>query len=598
MSYRTPYCDLKFGARGVKYRNRRSRGQRRAALAPILIGIVVLLALQQYVTLAPARLRGALAAAGLPEAQLRGALPQEGGQPLRESQPLRGDVSPTPPPAPGAPSVAPELQMRAWWVDAFHDGVKTPAQVDQLIADARSAGVNTLIVQVRRRGDAYYNRTAEPRTEDPALMPGFDALQWTIERARAAEPRLEVHAWVATVALWNRRERPPADPRHAANLHGATALGTDNWISLDDAGAAWDGDNYMLDPGHPGAARYIAEVAAEIVREYDVDGLHLDLVRYAGVQWGYNPVSVERFRRRYGAAGGAPGRPAPNDPRWQQWRRDQVTALVRRIYLDTLAIRPRVKVSAATIGWGTGPVDERTWRATSAYRNVFQDWLGWIEEGILDVVMPMNYDNDREPSQRLWFDQWTAWQKERKGKRHVVAGVGLFLNEPAGGLSQVRRALEPSPTGARLDGVALYSYAVSNAPRRGGDRPTTPNGDLFRALVEPGVTAGDGPPPFARPAVPPPMPWKDNPAAHLRGTARRTGGDAPTEGAPLDGATVRLTGPVAATLQTDGNGVFGAPGLPPGRYVATLDVDGVTLTATSIVLVAGEVAWLDLVASG
>ncbi|MGH2352019.1 MAG: glycoside hydrolase family 10 protein, partial [Chloroflexota bacterium] len=349
-----------------------------------------------------------------------------------------------------APATRPQTQIRALWVDAFHDGIKTPPQVDKLVADAQLAGINTLIVQVRRRGDAYYNRTTEPRTADPALSPGFDALQRTIERAHAAEPPLEVHAWIATVALWNERDRPPADPHHAFNRHGPHAPGAENWISLDDSGAAWDGSNYMLDPGHPGATRYVAEVAAELVREYDIDGIHLDLVRYASARWGYNPVSVARYNRRHGTT----GQPAPTDLRWQQWRRDQVTALVRRVYLDSLAVKPRVKVSAATIGWGSGPVDERTWRETSAYGSVFQDWISWLDEGIVDVVMPMTYDDEGDPVQQAWFDQWTAWQRQRKGRRHVAVGIGLFLNDPAGGLAQIRRALEPAASGLRLDGVA------------------------------------------------------------------------------------------------------------------------------------------------
>ena len=102
--------------------------------------------------------------------------------------------------------------------------------------------------------------------------------------------------------IWNRKDRPPADPRHAFNRHGPDAPDAAGWISLNDKGEAWDGDNYSLDPGHPDAARYVAEVAAEIVRGDDVDGLHLDLIRYAGVQWGYNPVSVERFRKNRGRA--------------------------------------------------------------------------------------------------------------------------------------------------------------------------------------------------------------------------------------------------------------------------------------------------------
>ncbi|HET6318722.1 MAG TPA: hypothetical protein VFG86_19890, partial [Chloroflexota bacterium] len=79
---------------------------------------------------------------------------------------------------------APEL--RAVWVDAFHDGFKTPEQVDDLVAWARSANLNALFVQVRRRGDAYFSKSIEPRAEDPDLAPGFDALQYLIDRAHAA----------------------------------------------------------------------------------------------------------------------------------------------------------------------------------------------------------------------------------------------------------------------------------------------------------------------------------------------------------------------------------------------------------------------------
>ena len=82
-----------------------------------------------------------------------------------------------------APSVelldAPEL--RAVWVDAFHDGFKTQQQVDQLVAWARAANINALFVEVRKRGDAYYLNSFEPRADDPDFTPGFDALQYLIE---------------------------------------------------------------------------------------------------------------------------------------------------------------------------------------------------------------------------------------------------------------------------------------------------------------------------------------------------------------------------------------------------------------------------------
>lgn len=472
-------------------------------------------------------------------------------------------------------------QIRALWVDAFHDGIKTPSQVETLIRHAQTAHVNTLIVQVRRRGDAYYNRTVEPRTDDPRLQRDFDGLQALIDRAHAAQPRIEVHAWIATVALWRAQNSPPKDPAHAFNTHGPTAPGDEMWLSLNDKGQAWDTENYMLDPGHPAAARYVVSVAAELARNYDVDGVHLDLVRYAGAQWGYNPLSLARFRRRHSMPDIA-AQPAPSDARWQQWRRDQVSALVRRVYLDCLAIKPSLKLSTAVIGWGAGPTDDASWRRTSTYTNVFQDWKAWLEEGIVDVALPMNYDDEANPEQRAWFDRWVAWGRERQGKRQTVIGVGLFLNKPEAGLAQVTRALSASPGGAQAAGSALYSYAVSNVPRRGADEPELANETFFKLLSAP-----DGP--FAGLAPVPPMPWKHHPLAHARGAVT-------LDGASADGAAVRIEGPTRATAVTDGNGYFGAVDLTPGAYTFTLVQDGsARLTATAD-LIAGHAATVNLTA--
>jgi uncharacterized lipoprotein YddW (UPF0748 family) len=526
-----------------------------------------------------------------------------------------------------------EEQIRALWVDAFHDGIKSPAQIDGLVQAVLRAGVNTLIVQVRRRGDAYYNRTGEPRTEDPALRPGFDALQALLDQAHAATPRLEVHAWIATVALWNKKDQRPRAESHAMNRFGPDA-GDTHWLSLNDKGQAWDGDNYMLDPGHPGAARYMADVAEELARAYDVDGVHLDLVRYAGAQWGYNPTSVARYRQRFGLpepASPEPDRPetwdlpGQNDARWQQWRRDQVTALVRRIYLDCLAVKPWLKMTAAVIGWGNGPTNDATWRQTSAYRNVFQDWKSWLEEGIVDVAMPMNYDDEANESQRAWFDRWIAWEREHQGRRQIAAGVGLFLNEPDAGLSQLRRALATSAKGNRLAGAALYSYAVTNKPGQGSEFPATTNDEFFgrlsgartsfgtgagpgigsnltiagsvggiSALAEAGLGSGTetslaNDTPLPAWAGVPAMPWKDGSHALLRGTAT-------SAGLPLDGATIRLEGPsrFTATLQTDGNGYFAAVDLVPGDYGLSLVSGGVTRVTYQVTLTGGTVSTLDM----
>ena len=102
-------------------------------------------------------------------------------------------VSATPSPSP-TPLVLGKPQYRAIWVDAFHDGIKSPAQVERLVSDARRANLNTLIVQVRKAGDAYFNRADEPRAKDIAGPRDFDPLAYVVRLAHASVPRIEVHA--------------------------------------------------------------------------------------------------------------------------------------------------------------------------------------------------------------------------------------------------------------------------------------------------------------------------------------------------------------------------------------------------------------------
>lgn len=477
-----------------------------------------------------------------------------------------GSSSPTAPASPGALTTASAdapQQFRGLWVDAYRDGFKTRAQVDQLVADARRANINALIVQVRRRGDAFYARSLEPRTEDSDLAPGFDPLAYLIERARAEEPRLEVHAWIIVTTIWGSQTRAPADPRHVFNQHGPNAVGREDWLTRREDGETWS-RGYFIDPGHPDAARYTTDVALTIVREYDIDGLHLDYIRYPeradGMSWGYNQTSIDRFNARYGRE----GRPPTNDPAWNQWRRDQVTALVRSIYLGALAIKPAVKLSAAVIPWGDGPRTPADWLKTAGYSSVFQDWRAWLEEGILDQVMPMNYFRE-SAGQGRYYDNWLAWQRDNAYGRQVIPAVALYLNEPADSISQVKRALAPNPNGPGTAGVALYSYAATRPTPAGDDTVTTraQAAEIWAALTEPSAVNG-GQPPFASRAIPPPTSWKVSPSA----------GAVLLRAPGLDGARVDLDGPKALGGETDGAGAFGALSVPPGRYLVSVRPNG------------------------
>lgn len=507
-------------------------------------------------------------------------------------------------------------EVRAFWVDAFRDGIKTPAQVDRLVQDALTANVNTLIVQVRRRGDAYYNKSFEPRTEDPVLTPGFDSLQYLIEKAHAHQ--IEVHAWLNTLVAWH-TSKPPKDPKHIWNTHGPRVSGRDNWVSYyrkyNKDSQSWSKEtfsSFFLDPGHPDVVDYTTEVYLNVVRNYDVDGIHLDYSRYAGMNWGYNPTSIDRYNARYGTT----GLPEPDDPQWAEWRREQTANLVRKIYLKAIAIKPTLKVSSAVITWGDGPVAEDDWEKSKAYREVFQDWRSWLKEGILDIAIPMNYFSEWDSTQQLWYNHWIEWEKNNQHGRQIVIGPGNFMQYIEDTLEQVRRAQEPSSQGNYAAGICLFAYGASHLfssddfassassmgfPRQPHRYLPKTNSWLFPLLSKEGTYVDpvlkktiSTKPVFPAPAPIPDMPWKSQPSkGYLMGTiADGTNKRFDYTKVIIDGwVTVNkdTSNPTDARLHyevyTDGSGWFGIAELPAGLYRISIDTKEIEGAKTRLITV-------------
>jgi len=476
----------------------------------------------------------------LPQPAPRIIFPTDRPVATRAATPTPGPTS-TPRPTPAAP---PLTEYRALWVDGFNPGLQTPEQIAQLIRDCQSISCNMLLVQVRIHANVLYSKSPEPRSAN--LPEDFDPLTDVIRKAHAVSPPIEVHAWINTFPVWPTEGDLPTSPNHILNLHGPGAPGADNWLALNEQGNTSGTGLYYLDPGNPDAAAFVADQVVSVVKNYAVDGVHLDFIRYGGIQWGYNPTSMTRFRARYNRD----DTPAPDDTQWSQWRRDQVTAVVQRIWLESTATNPRIKVSAALIPWGDGPATDAAWRDASAYRAVFQDWRAWLEEGILDIAFPMNYFPDSTMASN--FDHWIEFEKNHRYNRHVVIGMGNYLNSLEETLAQIRRARTRSQPGARADGVSIYVYNQTN-------KDSLPFSQFVEAMTLNPVTS-PAIPVFAPHALMPPMPWKSEPTTgHLMGFVT-------TAGSPADGATVTLTGPTRRTATADGNGFYGFVDLAPGVY--------------------------------
>ena len=500
-------------------------------------------------------------------------------------------------------------EYRAFWVDTFNTNLNNHNDVVTVVNNAKAAKANAVFVQVRRRGDSWYLNSLEPRADRVPIESGFDPLQDIINVAHAEG--IEVHAFVIMSAIWGRAPNlfPPENPNHAFNLHGGfnaatntIVPGPNNWLTrtlLPDGtgGISYQGHRFVsdfwIDFGHPDAAKYTVDVLNHLVQNYDIDGLHLDRIRYpefsvagqtplTGTNIGYNTTSIERFQRHFNIPLGSPP-PAPNNPQWNQWRRDQVSNVVRRVYLNALAIKPNLKLSAALIAFGGIGSTEAAWDSAEAYWRVYQDWRSWTEEGIIDIAMPMAYKAEHSATIRPQYDQWDLWLRGHLYNRAGVLGQGGLSNAIEGTLRQTRRTLTPA-AGTNLSGIIFFSMATSNIAVANNpfavpvvaNTPARPFAEFAAGLTtgksingltlyEPAGMA----PIFSEPALIPSFSWKIAPTlGHVKGEARNA------DTTPLDTAPVtieNLDTHATRTTKTDGGGFFGAVDLAPGPYRAQVE---------------------------
>lgn len=427
------------------------------------------------------------------------------------------------------------------WADAWHNGYLNASQVTSLVNACNTYNYNAIIVQMRRRGDAWYmpqSPNLEPRTT--AIASNFDALQTIIDQCHAASPRIQVHVWVPTMLIWSTQGTAPTQAGHVYNTHP-------EYLMKNTAGDTWIGEGYFLDPGNPDAMQWNYNMARDIVSRYDIDGFHWDYIRYPTTDSGYNDTSIARYNAEYGLS----GIPAYTDTQFANWRRRQVTDFLRWTDADLLALKPNLTISASVFG-----------SRSDAYNARFQDWRTWNYEGLYDLCIPMIYSTDNTGVYNPRVDDLAANQ----GVRWGIVGPGAYLNTKENTLVQLNYMHS-----AGLKGYSLYSYAVPNS----GTIDQAGTLSYIKTNYQPTYSAA------------PDLPWKATPTKGiLKGTITRS-----DNGAAVYNATVSITG---KSMLSEPHGKYALFEVTPGTYTVTASSNGIMATGSATV-VAGQVKTLDLV---
>ncbi|MFQ5495264.1 MAG: family 10 glycosylhydrolase, partial [Phycisphaerae bacterium] len=287
---------------------------------------------------------------------------------------------------------APGQSTRAIWVTRWD--YKTPTDVATVMKNCRAAGFNTVLFQVRGNGTAMYRSRIEPWAEElGGRDPGFDPLKLACREAH--RQGLKLQAWVNVVPGW-RGKGPPDNRRQLYHAHP-------DWFWRDACNRRQPFGWYnSLNPCYPEVRAYLVSVMREIVTRYDVDGLHLDYIRFPN-DWhdSYLPAkavpdyprdrrTLALFRRDTGQT------PTSNPKAWDRWRTEQITRLVGDIRRMIRRTVPRMTLTAA-VG-----ADRQ-----AALRRHFQDTRRWMADGLLRAAPEDGY----APTPTGLLDLDTAWRE-------------------------------------------------------------------------------------------------------------------------------------------------------------------------------------------
>ncbi len=465
------------------------------------------------------------------------------------------------------PARAQTSEFRAFWAESWDPGFKNAADIDAMVSRAVAGRYNAIIPEVMAMQDgtggghgAYWNSAIVPKAPD--ITPsGFDPLAYLVQRAHANG--IEVHPWLVTYRI-SSTWPPSGNPTLAAHPE---------WTMVPQASmgsmAKVDG-YYVLDPGSPDVQEYLVSIVRELATNYAIDGIHWDYIRYTTADAGYPSDTsyansgLARFKRITGYTGTPP--PTGNAS-WDDFRRREVTELVRRVRAELASIttnpRQPLRQSAALITWGNAP---SSFTSSSAWAR-FQNWEEWMRLGYLDTGIPMAYyDEDAYPTYyRNWVDKAISWRYQR----HMVIGPALYLNTFANSLNQLTYARSKG-----ANGVSTYNYYSTKKPSATDWTWYTYVATNF----------------FTTTASMPVMPWR-YPATATEGTLWGRVVD-PVTGQPVDNASVQVGG--YSPVKTDGNGYYVATLIPAGAsgayYNVTMTRTGYApVTHTNVLVVAGDV---------
>lgn len=393
---------------------------------------------------------------------------------------------------------SPEREFRGVWVASVANidwpsrpGLTTEEQKAEIIGileKVATLNMNAVILQVRPQADALYHSDIEPWSafltgkQGQAPDPVYDPLEfWTAESHRRG---LELHAWFNPY-----RANHPTHPGGVEGLSARSIVKAHpDWtIKLGEKGYYW------MDPSLQAVQDHTIAVILDVVRRYDVDGVHLDDYFYPYQEYNDgNDFPDEASWMAYRKNGGALMR---ND-----WRREAVNKLIQRLYHEIKAGKPHCKFGISPFGiWRPG--HPASIRGLDQYDRLFADARLWLKSGWVDYFTPQLYWPIRRPHQS--FPVLLGWWKEQnQNGRHLWPGMTIGQSRTKAGIREVISQIQVT-RGMVTDGPGQLFFSMRTLQNT---EAALAEG-LLRGVEEGDPARSEGP--YQRKALIPASPWLD-----------------------------------------------------------------------------------------
>lgn len=312
---------------------------------------------------------------------------------------------------------SPKREFRAAWIATVSNidwpskqGLPSVQQKQELInrLDAlRAMGCNAVILQIRPASDALYASEIEPWSrflsgkQGQQPFPAYDPLTFAIEETH--KRNMELHAWFNPFRALTDSKKNPNPKNHVTYEHP-------DWI------ISYGGKSY-IDPGVPEAREYVTKVIMDVVRRYDIDGVHLDdyfyPYRIAGLEFG-DARSYSRFKENFDNK--------------EDWRRNNVSTFVATLYNNIKSEKKYVKFGISPFGvWRNAskdPEGSATRGGQTCYDDLYSDIILWQKKGWVDYTLPQLYWEHGHRAAA--FETLLPWWENHSYKRHMYYGLGVY----------------------------------------------------------------------------------------------------------------------------------------------------------------------------